>query len=72
MVSDAITLNAATTKMKLKMTNVAHFSARFVWVISLFLSDRVRTVQSNALASSFVRMASAANASEMPGAKPNS
>ena len=31
--------------MKLKMTNVARFSARLVWVIRAFFSARVRTRQ---------------------------
>ena len=42
MVNEAMMLKAATTRMKLKMANVAHFSARLVWVMNLCLSSRVR------------------------------
>ena len=43
MVNEAMMLNAATTKMKLRMANVTHFSVWFVWVTSLCFSSRVKT-----------------------------
>ena len=48
MVKDAMMLKAATTKMKLKMANVAHFSAWFVWVMNLCFSSRVRILKPSA------------------------
>ena len=34
MVNEAMMLKAATTRMKLRMANVAHFSARLVFVMN--------------------------------------